>query len=180
MNITPLFSTPEREKILDYMLDNPKEKVTMRQIAKQLSVSASQVHKYFVILRKLGIIRKMEVQDNYLVRSLRIMQNMKKLKNANIVSFLRKKIPGLKGIGVFGSWAEGTNMKGSDLDIWIKVEKEPELLTIAKTRKELEATIGVDIDLIILDKIKIKRHMEKNPPFYFSLFYSILLYGEKI
>lgn len=180
MNMTLLFSTPERERILRYLLYNPEKKATMRQIAKELSVSPSQVHKYVSMLRETGILKGMELQDMPLVRSLRLTQNLLRLRDTKTVGLLKRKIPGLKGVGMFGSWAEGSNSESSDLDLWIKVEKEPELLLLAETRRELEKRIGVSVDLVVLDEKRIKAHMEKNPPFYFSLFYSIRLWGEVV
>ena len=152
----------------------------MRQIAEELSVSPSQVHKYLVILRKAGIVKDMALQDSPLVRSLRLMQNIIRLNNASVVKFMKRQIPELKGVGIFGSWTDGSNLGSSDLDIWIKVNKEPDILVIAETRRGLEKRIGATIDLVVLDEKRIKTHLEKNPPFYFSLFHSKVLWGETI
>ncbi len=177
MNMATLFSTPERERILEYFLYQPKEKMTMRQIARELSLSPALIHKYVTLLRKFGLLKGMEMQNTPLVCSLRLTQNILRFRRAGIAGILKKKIPGIKGVGFFGSWAKGTNDMDSDLDIWIKVEEEPELLLVAETRKDLEKKMKVDIDMVVIDEKKIIAHREKNPPFYFSLYNSIVLWG---
>jgi len=179
MNMNELYSTPERERILRYLLYGQREK-TMREVAKETNVSPAQVHKYLGILEKAGIAKGGKLLEVPLVHSLRLTQNLKRLKKANLTGLIRKKIPGVVGLGVFGSWANGTNMEGSDVDIWVKVEKEPEMLLSTQTRKELENKLGTGVDLIWLDEGRTKGHMEKNPPFYFSIYYSIVLWGKRI
>ena len=177
--MTKLYSTPEREKILVFLLYNPKPKITMRQIAKKLSISHSQVHKYITMLKKMRIVKDMELIETPFVRSLRLTQNIIRLEKVKVAKILRKRVKDITGIGIFGSWANGSNTSTSDVDIWIKVRKEPELITIAEARRELEK-IGAGVDFTILTEEKIRGHMERNPPFYFSLVHSMVLWGEGI
>lgn len=179
MNMNELYSTPERERILKYLLYSQGEK-TMREIAKEAKVSPAQVHKYLGILEKAGIGKGARLLEIPKVHAIRLAQNLGMLEKANLVGALRKSIPGVKGIGIFGSWASGANQKGSDIDVWVKVEKEPEVLKAAEARKALEKKLGVGVDLVFLDEKRVKGHMEKNPVFYFSLHYSVLLWGEGV
>ncbi len=179
MNMNELHSTPERERILKALLTRQGRR-TMREIAKEADVSPAQVHKYLRILEKGGVVKGNELLEVPLVHSLRLSQNLLRLEEAKAVEILRKRMPGIKGIGIFGSWSRGTNLQKSDLDIWVKVDRMPALEKTAEARRELGEKLGAEIDLTLLDKEKIKANMEKNPPFYFSLFYSILLWGEGV
>ncbi|MBD3389337.1 winged helix-turn-helix transcriptional regulator [Candidatus Micrarchaeota archaeon] len=179
MNMNELYSTPERERILRYLLYSQGEK-TMREIAKEANVSPAQVHKYLGILEEAGVAKGTMLLENPKVHAIRLTQNLERLEKANLVGTLRKKIPGVKGAGIFGSWANGTNQKDSDIDVWVKVKQEPEVLKAAGARKELEKKLGAGVDLVFLDEKRVKGHMEKNPVFYFSLHYSIVLWGEGV
>lgn len=179
MNMNELHSTPERERILKALLTK-QGKRTMRELAKEAGVSPAQVHKYLCILEKGGAVKGNELLEVPLVHSLRLSQNLLRLEEVKAVELLRKKIPGARGIGIFGSWSRGTNLQGSDLDIWVKVDKMPGITKSAEARRELGEKLGKEVDLLVLDKEKINAHMEKNPPLYFSLFYSILLWGEGV
>ena len=172
MNMNELYSTPERERILKYLLYNQGEK-TMRDLAKETNVSPAGVHKYLGILEKAGVAKGSKLFEVPQVHSLRLTHNLEKLKNANLTGLIKKKIPGVSGIGVFGSWA-------NDIDVWVKVEKEPGMLKSTQIRKELENKLGSGVDLIWLDEARMRGHMEKNPPFYFSIYYSIVLWGKRI
>lgn len=179
MNMNKVYSTPERERILRYLLYNQGEK-TMREIAKEAKVSPAQVHKYLRILGKAGVAKGTVLLENPKVHAIRLAQNLGMLEKTNLVGALRKSIPGVKGVGIFGSWANGANQKDSDIDVWVNVEKEPEMLRAAEARKELEKKLGVGVDLVFLDEKRLRGHMEKNPVFYFSIHHSIVLWGEGV
>jgi len=179
MNMNKVYSTPERERILRYLLYNQGEK-TMREIAKEAKVSPAQVHKYLRILEKAGVAKGTVLLENPNVHAIRLAQNLEGLEKAGLVGMLRKKIPGVRGVGIFGSWARGTNLEKSDIDVWVRVGKEPEVLKAAEVRKELEKKLGAGVDLVFLDEKRLKGHMEKNPVFYFSLHYSIVLWGKEV
>jgi predicted nucleotidyltransferase/DNA-directed RNA polymerase subunit H (RpoH/RPB5) len=178
MRIHPLLSTEEREKILGYLLMHPSEKINMNGVARELGLSPGQVHKYVSILRKEGLVEKDEWKEVPLAHSLRLLFNIKKVGGAGIVDVLRRELPGVEGIGIFGSWASGTNAEGSDLDIWVKMGKEPEELAVAKARKRLEGKVGVPVDIVIATPERMKHFREKSDAFYFSLYNGRILWGE--
>ena len=179
MNITRLLSTKEREKILGYLLTRPSEEMTMRALAGKLGLSAGQIHKYFGILRKEGLFEGDRLKEGPLTASLRLLWNVKRIEEAGVVEILRRRIRKVAGIGIYGSWAAGTNSEDSDLDLWVKTEAEPlDDLEIAKARKELESKLGVPADIVIASSERLKRFREKSDAFYFSLYNGRLLWGE--
>src|SRR3989338_3592857 len=147
MNIHDLLSTSERERILGYLLEHPSEKISMNGLARKLGLSAGQIHKYVGILRGEGLVLGTALQETPLTRALRLLWNIKRIQEAKVVDVLRGRFPESEGIGIYGSWAHGTNFEGADLDIWLSMKKEPEDLKIAKARRELEERAGVPVDI---------------------------------
>lgn len=180
MNMQPLFSTKERELILDYLLDNPDEEINMNGLARKLGVSPGQVHHYLGILEKQGLFRNRKLVDNAITRSLRVVKNLNRIKESRAVERIRKKLPRAKGIGVYGSWANGTNKWSSDLDLWVKINKDLSDLELAKLNKELSEKIGVSVEVLIATPDRME-HLRKNvESLYHSLFNSITLWGESL
>ena len=180
MKIQPLFSTKERELILAYLLDHPSEKINMNQLARKLRISVGQIHKYISILRREGIVKDNNLQDTPTIRSLRILHNLQKINERKVIQLLKRSIPDILGIGIYGSWAKGTNIENADLDIWIKIKKSPSDIDIAKTRKEIESAIRVSVDMTIATPESMKHFREKSDSFYFSLYNGIKLWGKEL
>ena len=76
-----------------------------------------------------------------------------------------------KGIGCYGSFAEGTNSIGSDLDLFVFVENysgELELKT-AKLERDTEKITGTETNILILTPGKLQDMQKNDTPFYNSL-----------
>ena len=54
----------------------------------------------------------------------------------------------IKRVSLFGSRAEGTNREDSDVDLIVEFSDAVSLLVISQLRCELEAAIGLDVDVI--------------------------------
>lgn len=76
--------------------------------------------------------------------------------------------PWATGIGMYGSWARGTNTTGSDLDLWILVKQYTADLEfqIALYRHDLSHELGCEIHLLLLTEEKIQDLRRKDLPFY--------------
>lgn len=177
MKIYPLLSTKEREKILGYLLYH-QENINMNKLARKLNLSVGQIHKYVSILRKEGLVVNDELKETPFTCALRLLWNLKRIQEAGVVGMLRNCFPELEGLGLYGSWASGTNLEGADLDIWVKMKKEPGDLEIVKARKEIEPKIGVPVDITIATPERLEHFREKSDAFYFSLYNGIILWGE--
>jgi predicted nucleotidyltransferase len=176
MNREKLFSTKERVKILKNIL-YLEYKFGVNEIARKLKLSKGLVSKYFEILSKEKILKKrdnkFQVADNYLVRALKIMFNLEKFDLR-----LFKKYKFVKAVGLYGSCAKGTNSQSSDVDLWIKVNNlnEKRIIELAsELREKIE-----NAKILFLDDKKIKVLKNKDPLFYYSLYFgSIITYGEE-
>lgn len=179
MNISELLSTPEKERVLRRLLYSSSE-ASLRQTARQAGVSAGQVHKYLSILRKRKLATGKKLNDAPLVKVLRLTENVAQLENIDAVGLVRSKLAGVEGIGLYGSWAKGTNDEKSDVDLWVVVKKEPSDLAVAKTRRLLEEMSDQKVDLTILTPARLAKLKVSNPVFYSSLFNSLKLWGGEI
>jgi len=161
-------------------LRHPSEKINMNAISRKLSVSVGQVHKYVSILRKEKLVIADRLKDSPITRALRVLWNLDEIESTGLTGIITKELPNAKGIGIYGSWASGANMEDADIDVWIKLGKEPSDLKVAGVRKKLERALGVPVDIAIITPERLEHFMEKSDSFYFSLYHGIILWGEGI
>ena len=180
MNMQPLFSTKERELILNYLLDHADLPINMNQIAREIGVSPSQVHKYVSILRQCKLVEGSEVLDTPLLNTLRLIKNLNIIDEFGVVKKIRKAIPSAKGIGLYGSWAGGRNTRQSDLDLWVKTDIEVSDLEIAKISRTISEGLRAEVELLIATPRKIDFLQKKAESVYYTLFNSMLLWGEPL
>lgn len=178
MKLHPLMSTMERELILGYLFGHPSEKINMNKLARELKLSVGQIHKYVSLLRKYGFVSKDKLQQVPIICALRLLWNMKMIGEKGLVRVLRRHFKELKGVGIFGSWALGTNLERADLDVWVKMDEEPEDIDLAKTKREMESKMKVPVDIIIATPETLEHFRRKSDAFYFSLYNGRLLWGE--
>lgn len=175
MNIEKIFSTKERVKILNYVIYLENE-FGVNEIAKKVKLSKGLVSKYFEILVKesiLGRKKKFIVNDNSLVKSLRIMLNIQKIDTK-----IFKEYKLVKTVGLYGSCIKGTNIANSDIDLWIKVGRANDE-KIAELTSELRKKIE-NVRVLVLDDKKLELLKKKDSLFYYSLYFgSIILYGKE-
>ncbi len=177
--MSTLFSR-ERERIIEFIINNPTKKIKVRELAKLLKLSPAHVSRTLKILNEYNIIKDNKVDlSNPYARGLKIFFNIKNLVEKNVIRKL-KKIEA-SGAGIYGSWASGTNYEDSDLDIWIKTNKHPGEIKIAALSNEIRKLLGRNIQILVLTPERIERLKKDDAPFYYSLvFGSIRLYGEEI
>ena len=84
-----------------------------------------------------------------------------------------------RGIGIYGSYAEGTNTLGSDLDIWVMVGKyAPDLeVSAARTEREIERETGVETNLLLLTAERLAELRQTDEPFYRNFISSNIAFG---
>jgi len=180
MKVYKLLSTNEREEILGYILEHPSERINMNKLARVLGLSLGQIHKYVTILREYKLVIDDRLQEIPLTCALRLLWNIKRIKEGDVVGILRRSLPDITGIGVYGSWASGTNSEEADLDLWINMEKEPDDISIAKVRRELETRMRLSVDLTVTTVERLNHLRKKSDAFYFSLYNGIVLWGERL
>ncbi len=175
---TELVSNEKRSRVLEYLLEHPTEEIKIRKIAAKLKLNPGFVSVFIKKLRKERIVKKESVDKNSsMVKAWKILFNISKI-TKHLNKLLR--IKSIDGIGIYGSWAIGTNNEESDIDLWIKVKKYPEAIEIARIRKVIRENVGVEPSIMIITKEKMEELKRKNPPIYFSLMHSFHLWGENV
>lgn len=177
-----LFSTSERVAVVRFIVNNPTQTFRVRNLSKTLKLSPAHISRILKQLKTLKIIKNDAVDlQNPLVKTIKQLFNIEKLTEIELAENAKKLIPDLRGIGIYGSWATGTNYEDSDLDIWIKTGKVADEINVAKLNSLLIKTIDKEITILTLWPEKIKNLKEKDEVFYYSLvFGSITMFGEGI
>lgn len=180
MHIHKLFTSEKQLSILEILLFKPQTKIAIRQLAKEASVSPSLVSKTIGILKKFDIVKNGGVDYSAtLVRAFKLLINVSKF-DQQTISQIKAIVPTAGGIGLYGSWANGTNYADSDLDLWVKAKKQVPDKNILQLRSYLKEKLKTEPSVLILTDDKVKQLREKDFVFYCSLLNSFLLWGESI
>ena len=173
--LSKLFKTDKRIAILNYVLYN--ESTTITEISKKTKVSKGLVSRFMKYLEASELIEKRErkyfLVNNEIVKAIKKLLNLERIKiNANDTFWA-------DAIGIYGSWASGTNTSESDLDIWIEIKKYPLEYEISKFHKNLRKTTQTEVNFLILTPEKLKSLKDTDKPFYNSIIRNtIILKGE--
>jgi predicted nucleotidyltransferase len=172
-----LFSTPQRQRLLFHLLEH-EGKINLNAVARELDMSPGLVHKYVSILETEGLVKDRVIVESPMTRSLRVIKNLMFLEEKKMVRTIRKGIPSAQGIGIYGSYRDGSNEAGSDIDIWVKAESEVEESKVASLAKELSRTLKREVDIMIIAPYRLEELRDGAESLYHSLFHSIVLWGE--
>jgi predicted nucleotidyltransferase len=175
--LTELFKTEERACILRYVIYRKSFRAV--DVSRETGVTKGLVSRYLNILEMQGLLQKKGREyyphDCARCRAVRLLLNLERIDlSALSLGFAR-------GIGLYGSWARGTNDEESDLDFWIKADSLPEQSILARLQRDLSVQTGSEVNLLILTPEKLDRIRREDPPFYNSLILSsATLKGEPI
>ncbi len=168
-----LFKSKERIRILHHV--SLQTSFTVQSVVDATGVSKGLVSQYLNML-----IREQMLSRNK--RSITRQQTTfwKAIKRILNLDLLRGTIalpPWARGIGIYGSWAEGTNTAKSDLDLWLLVDAyHPETeIKAAELEQNIAIRIHSEVNSLILThekRIQIRTH---DQPFYFNLMKGYLL-----
>lgn len=175
--LTGLFKTEERIRILRYALY--RNNVSVTAVSKETMTNKGLVSGYLSNLAKQGLLRKegkkYRAQDNAMVSAVKVLLNLDRL------GMIPVDFDWIRGMGIFGSWAQGTNTYESDIDVWIRVDSYPPEKELAKLQSDLWKKAGCEVNLLVLTPEKIRDILARDIPFYNSLARtSIVLEGEPI
>ena len=175
--LAELFKTEERACILRYVMYRKSFRAV--DISRETEVTKGLVSRYLHILMMHGLLQKngpvYSPHDCALSRAIKLLLNLERIDlSALSLGFVR-------GIGLYGSWARGTNDQESDLDVWIKADSLPGQGILARLQRNLSSQTGSEVNLLMLTPEKLDRIRGEDPPFYNSLVLnSVTLRGEPI
>jgi len=177
MNISLLFSTKERLKILSGVIYETGP-LNVSKVSKKVGLSKALVSIYLKHLQDEGVLRRenneYRVQDGTPTKAIRILLNL----NGFHTDFFRGR-PFIEGAGLYGSSVKGTNTERSDIDLWI-VTGDVDQETLASLTGDLKKRFG-DVRPLYLTREKLGLLKKTDATFYHSLvFGSLTVHGDDI
>lgn len=175
--ITELFKTGERVRILYYIMF--RSRFTVVKVSKETKVSKGLVSRYLNFLKDEGLLersnRTYKLKDTAKTRAIKLLLNL------NRIDLEKLDLSWVSSLGIFGSWASGTNTQESDVDIWIKVDQYPSEYQLSQVQKEFMNMTDSEVNMVILTPQKFERIKKTDKPFYNALIRnSIILKGEPL
>jgi len=173
-----LFSTKERMMILGHVLSGGS--LNTNTISMKTGVSKGLVSIYLTMLVSFGMLGKsgrkyVPKREELIFRAVKTLFNTVRL--GNVKPFDRK----ITGIGVYGSYAKGTNTPESDIDIWIKASDRLGEEKVARFEYEMANAMGSKVNAIVIDPERMERLKKEDKEFYHSIAAgSITLWGESL
>ena len=174
-DLSALFRTGERIALLRAALTAPS--CTVQQLAAKTRLSKGLVSPYLALLEREGLlVRKDRI---FTVKNSSWTEAVKRLLNIDRVSSVFRQPAWALGIGMYGSWAEGTNTDESDLDLWVLCASRPTGVKVAEIEREVSRALSVEVHLLVSTPEKMETMKETDEPFYRSFTkQSITLEGE--
>jgi len=161
-----LFKTEERARVLRYVMFRSAFSVV--EVSRATGVTKGLVSRYLRLLVEHGLLQKegreYSPHDGAHSRAIKLLLNLERIDLSAL------SLGSARGLGLYGSWARGTNHQESDLDVWIKADSLPPESVLARLQKDLSLQAGSEVNLLVLTPEKLERLRSEDPPFCNSLF----------
>ncbi|MCG2711077.1 MAG: nucleotidyltransferase domain-containing protein [Candidatus Omnitrophica bacterium] len=132
--INPCLISTNHQKILSFFVLHPGASFYEREIARKASLSPSSTHHALVRLYRAGVINRKQNGRMYFYsvdKTNPYLKEFKVLANLLLIEPLVEKLKGLSHkIVLFGSWAEGSDNKDSDIDLFIVSSEKEKVLSV--------------------------------------------------
>jgi DNA-binding transcriptional ArsR family regulator len=177
MDLVSLFKSGERLRILDYVMQ--RESLQVTSVAEALGLSKGLVSQHMKLLGNWGLLER-DRSGTYSPVDGFMSRQVKRLINLTKIDVNRLDLETIQGIGMYGSWALGTNTIESDADVWVRAKEYPSQERLAALSAQLRKMMGCEVRLLVLTPSKMRGVM-KDEAFYSNLRKdSVLLWGEDI
>jgi len=174
-DLSALFRTAERITLLRAALLVPS--CTVQQIAAKTGLSKGLVSPYLALLEREGLLER--TGRTYRLAFSPVTVAVKRLLNTDLVTSALHKPAWASGIGMYGSWALGTNTEESDIDLWVYVKTLPKGVMVAELERKVSRAVSAEARVLVLTKEKLAGLKSSDEPFYRSFVkQSITLEGE--
>ncbi|MFZ3147824.1 MAG: MarR family transcriptional regulator [Methanothrix sp.] len=175
--LTELFKTEERVRVLRYVMF--RSAFSVAEVSRATRVTKGLVSRYLRLLVEHGLLQKEDREysphDGAHSRAIKLLLNLERIDLAAL------SLGSARGLGLYGSWARGTNRQESDLDVWIKADSLPPESVLARLHKDLSQQADCEVNLLVLTPEKLERLKREDKPFYNTLVMdSVTLNGESL
>ena len=167
-------------KILSLFFDNPEKAFLIREISRIIKVNHTTVRQYlkkiekeeYVKLENEGIYKsyKSNITRKYL--NLKLFYNLEMVRSSGIIEFIEKELS-YPIIILFGSYAQASNNKDSDIDMFIMGEVKKEL-----PLNKFENFLKRKVSIHLFNKRDFEVLKRKNPMLVNNLVKGIVISGE--
>jgi predicted nucleotidyltransferase len=152
---------------------------SVAEVSRATGVTKGLVSRYLRLLKEHGLLQKegreYSPHDSAHSRAIKLLLNLQRIDLSAL------SLGSARGLGLYGSWARGTNHQESDLDVWIRADSLPPESELARLQRDLGLQADTEVNLLVLTPEKLERLKKEDPPFYNSLVYnSVILKGEPI
>ncbi|MBU0635571.1 nucleotidyltransferase domain-containing protein [Candidatus Micrarchaeota archaeon] len=162
-----------------------EENASMRDLAKKANCSPAKVTQFLASYSKNRLVTVSSDKNrkviglnkkNPLVQEIISLVFTTKILNSKTFFLIQKFSD---SIGVYGSVAEGTVDKQSDIDLWILSDKKPGLVEAGKLKQQFTNELGHEVSLKFFTQKDLEQLKKKDTIFYNELEYkSKILHGE--
>ncbi len=171
------FITPKCLDVLYFLLTNPMEQFHEREIVRRTGVSVGAVNQILRKLHEAGLVEKDRRGRTNLYRAnlkSPVARQFKILLNVFTLNDLINKIKQVsERIVLFGSCAEGTDVKGSDIDLFVLTS---DIKTVQHEVRICEQKIDRRLSPIIIDSNELAKMKKRDKPLYERIFRGITLW----
>ena len=169
------------DKILEPFLKNIRKEFHVRELARIMKKSPTNISKYLKKYEKKGIIKSERKLNHLFFRAntqniefkhLKLFYNVKIIYDSGLIDFLIKEFNHPEAIILFGSFARAEDIESSDIDICM-ISPNKEDSELDKFEKKLKHKI----QLFVLSRKDIERMKEKNKELLNNILNGINLEG---
>jgi len=161
------FVTPKSLTVLHFLLDDPMEQFHEREIVRRTGVSVGAVNQILRKLHKAGLVEKdRRGRTNLFKANLKspVARQFKILFNVSTLNEIVDRVKQVsERIILFGSCAEGTDVKDSDIDMFILT---PDAETVQHEIRLYEQKVDRRLSPIIVDSNELAKMKSKDKPLY--------------
>ena len=179
MNIIPRLMTRKNLQILWAIAE---EEGSLRELGERIKCSPGKVHQAILIFKRYGLISVRKEKNRTIIamnrksplyQKIKALVNISRILESRAYLFLKKKAV----VGVYGSYAQGTDEKGSDVDLLVFSEKKEIKLRVAI--RMLEGEIGKRVNPFILSRERLAKLEKQDKEFAVRLrLTTVMLNGE--
>jgi len=160
------------------------EQLSVRELAERTNCSPAKASQAVKQFQKQGLaITRMEKNrkivrlnsENPLAKRIVSLLFVEKILNSKAFKEMKKKT---KAIGVYGSIAEGTVDKLSDIDLWILSDKKISMVEAGEMRNSMSRELGKEVSIKAFTKESLEELKQKDKLFFSEIEYkSVILHG---
>jgi len=139
---------------------------TVTEVSRQTGVTKGLVSRFLDYLHSQGLIER--EANRFYVTNVPTTRAVKLLLNISRIEMGALHRDWLTGLGIYGSWAQGTNTLESDIDVWIKVDENPGEMELARLQNQIKEMLSSEVNTITITPEYLKT-LRQDEPFFHSL-----------